>query len=102
MSQPKIGPRDDSRRQGSARRRSLRLLRHVWQREDRLTGSTVAEHEGATLAAHAHGLRQRGDRPVLLQEHLDWLQEAGFDAVCLHLHGHRALIAGAKRPGGTT
>lgn len=79
---------------------TLGLLQQVWQRQDRQLGSGVAQHEGATMAAHQRGLSERGDRPVLLQEHLAWLRDAGFDPVCLHMHGHRALIAGTKRPHG--
>lgn len=72
------------------------LLRLVWQRQDRLCGSDLTSHEGTDLADHQVRLDGRGDRPVLLQEHLRWLGDAGFCPTCLHLHANRALIAGCK------
>lgn len=69
-------------------------MRAVWERLDAVHGSGVAAHEGADLAAHEAAARERGDRPVLLDEHLAWLRSAGFDPACLHLHGNRALVAG--------
>lgn len=73
------------------------LLQPVWRRQDRLLGSRAAEREGADFAAHTATVAERGDRPVLLEEHLAWLRAAGFAPACLHLHGNRALIAG-RRP----
>jgi tRNA (cmo5U34)-methyltransferase len=73
-----------------------RVMRRVWERQDRVYGSAVAAHEGESFPAHEQVVRERGDRPVLLEQHLRWLREAGFDAACLHLHGNRALVAGIK------
>jgi len=41
-------------------------------------------------------LQRKEDYPASLEEHLDWLRRAGLSATCLHLHLHRALIAGKK------
>lgn len=41
-------------------------------------------------------LQNKEDYPASLEEHLDWLRCAGLSATCLHLHLHRALIAGKK------
>lgn len=73
-----------------------RVMRAVWERQDREHGSAVADREGASFVDHERIVRERGDYPVLLDQHLSWLREAGFEAVCLHLHGNRALIAGYK------
>lgn len=68
----------------------------VWQHQDNLYGSTVANHEGATFEEHERTVRERGDFPVLLDEHLKSLRETGFEAACVHSHGNRALIVGIK------
>jgi hypothetical protein len=53
--------------------------------------------EGATFEAHEQSVRTRGDQPATLEEHLQWLREAGFaEVACLHLHGNRALFAARK------
>lgn len=72
------------------------LFHTIWHRQDSLYGSVVANHEGTTFKEHERIVRDRGDFPVLLDEHLNWLRETGFEAACLHLHGNRALIAGIK------
>lgn len=72
------------------------VLRSVWERQDREYGSGVVEHEGRTFTDHARIVAARGDYPVLLQQHLQWLRDAGLGPVCLHLHGNRALLAGTK------
>ena len=41
-------------------------------------------------------LQDKEDDPASLEEHLGWLRRAGLSATCLHLHLHRALIAGKK------
>ncbi|MFB5189920.1 class I SAM-dependent methyltransferase [Alicyclobacillus fastidiosus] len=68
----------------------------VWARQDRLYESTVASHEGTSFEDHQRTVLDRGDYPVLLDEHLEWLRKSGFEAACLHAHGHRALIVGRK------
>ncbi|GMA60081.1 class I SAM-dependent methyltransferase [Alicyclobacillus fastidiosus] len=68
----------------------------VWTRQDELYDSTVASHEGASFEDHQRIVLDRGDYPVLLDEHLEWLRNFGFEAACLHAHGHRALIVGRK------
>jgi ubiquinone/menaquinone biosynthesis C-methylase UbiE len=72
------------------------VLHHVWQRQDALYQSTVAEHEGESFADHERIVLGRGDYPVLLDEHLAWLKQIGMDAVCVHLHGNRGLVVGVK------
>lgn len=72
------------------------LYRTLWQRQDRLYQSQVAVHEGETFLAHQTIVAERGDYPITLDEHLAWLNEAGFNATCLHLHGNRALFAARK------
>jgi len=42
-------------------------------------------------------LQDKEDYPASLEEHLGWLRLAGLSATCLHLHLHRALIAGKKK-----
>lgn len=74
------------------------VYRSVWSRLDRLYGSVLAGHEGDSFAEHERIVRERGDLPVGLTQHLEWLRASGFEAACLHLHGHRALIAGRKEP----
>lgn len=72
------------------------VMREVWLRQDDVYGSCVAPREGETFDNHERIVRDRGDYPVLLDEHLAWLKGSGFQAACLHLHGNRALIAGRK------
>ncbi|MCF8567473.1 class I SAM-dependent methyltransferase [Alicyclobacillus tolerans] len=72
------------------------LYRELWKRQDKLHDTTVASHEGATFQDHERIVRDRGDFPALLDDHLVWLRQAGFEAACLHAHGNRALIAGKK------
>jgi ubiquinone/menaquinone biosynthesis C-methylase UbiE len=72
------------------------VIQSVWARQDRVYGSTVKDHEGATFAEHEQRVRGRGDLPVGLEQHLIWLRGSGFEAACLHLHANRALIAGRK------
>lgn len=71
----------------------------VWDRLDRVRGSGSHTHtrEGDTFEAHEKSVSTRGDQPATLEEHLQWLREAGFDEVaCLNLHGNRALFAARK------
>jgi tRNA (cmo5U34)-methyltransferase len=72
------------------------VIQSVWARQDRLYESAVKDHEGATFADHERVVREHGDLPMGVEQHLIWLREAGFEAACLHLHGNRALIAGRK------
>ncbi|MFC7441700.1 class I SAM-dependent methyltransferase [Laceyella putida] len=72
------------------------LYQTLWQRQDRVYRSQVAPHEGETFVEHQAIVSGRGDLPVTLDEHLAWLNEAGFVATCLHLHGNRALFAARK------
>ncbi|MEO8287902.1 MAG: methyltransferase domain-containing protein [Chloroflexota bacterium] len=72
----------------------------MWRRLDRASGnnSTVHRREGDTFEAHERSVSTRGDQPATLEEHLQWLREAGFaEAACLDLHGNRALFAARKR-----
>jgi tRNA (cmo5U34)-methyltransferase len=42
------------------------------------------------------GLQYMEDYPASLEEHLDWLKEAGFSVGCLHLSLNRVLLAAVK------
>ena len=67
----------------------------VW---GRLAHIANVEWESApTYSEHLVELATRGDRPATLEQHLDWLREAGFEPACLHLHANRALIAARSR-----
>ena len=68
----------------------------LWKRQENVYGARLPE--GATFAEHGERVTARGDLPASLEQHLQWLREAGFSVACLHLHGNRALFA-AKREG---
>ena len=68
--------------------------RSVWRRlerlhDDRLVASSTYEGDSRDWAA-------KGEHPTTLEENLLRLRETGFAAVCLHLHGDRALFAARK------
>jgi len=72
----------------------------MWDRLDRERGIDPAmnRREGATFDVHELSVSTRGDQPATLDEHLQWLPEAGFvEVACLHLHGNRALFAARKK-----
>lgn len=73
-----------------------KVMQQVWERQDHKYDADVVRKEGESFSDHERIVRERGDFPVLLDEHLKWLREAGFEAACLHLHGNRALIVGRK------
>jgi len=52
----------------------------------------VTINEGLTYPQHVELLKQRGDDPASLKEHLDWLRDAGFLADCVYSYGNRALV----------
>jgi ubiquinone/menaquinone biosynthesis C-methylase UbiE len=52
-----------------------------------------------SYSEYAEQLRQAGDRPGSLQDHLRWFADAGMDATCLHAYGNRVLLAGRTRSG---
>jgi SAM-dependent methyltransferase len=66
----------------------------LWQRLDRIHGSRP--REGTTYEGHIESVARRGDLPITLEQHLQWLRETGFEAACIHLHGNRALFAARK------
>jgi SAM-dependent methyltransferase len=68
--------------------------RSIWRRQERVYNARP--HEGATLEEHIESVKTRGDVPVSLERHLDWLRDVGFEAACLHLHANRALFAARK------
>ena len=70
------------------------LYKSMWDRLDRV--HTGGLREGESLDEHREKVAARGDLPITLEQHLDWLREAGFEAACLHLHGIRALFAARK------
>lgn len=61
----------------------------VWDR--------VGADEGTSPEEHAEKLRAQGDQPVSLATELQWLDESGFDAACLHCVGNRAVLVGRRR-----
>ncbi len=69
------------------------LYKSIWARLDKIHSGL---DEGETYEEHVQRVAERGDVPISLEQHLDWLREAGFDVACLHLHGIRALFAGRK------
>jgi tRNA (cmo5U34)-methyltransferase len=66
----------------------------VWKRLERVHNANM--REGESFEQHEHIVNARGDLPISLERHLEWLREAGFEVACLHLHGNRALFAGRK------
>lgn len=72
------------------------LFVSLWQRVDHMTGSELTSHEGESYERHVDTTQARGDYPVLLEEHLAWLKDVGFEAACLQAYGHRALIGAVK------
>lgn len=73
-----------------------KVMHIVWERQDRVYGSEVAPHEGGSFEAHKQSVLDRGDYPITMAQNLAWLTSIGFDAFCVHVHGHRALIAAVK------
>lgn len=71
------------------------LYKSLWNRLDSIHKSR--SREGETFEEHVQRVAARGDLPITLERHLDWLREVGFEVACLHLHGNRALFAGRKR-----
>jgi tRNA (cmo5U34)-methyltransferase len=65
----------------------------VWRR----LGYSFEDDLALTYESYERELAAKGDMPATLDDHLKWLEQAGMSAVCLHLHGDRALIA-ARRP----
>jgi hypothetical protein len=76
--------------------RIWQVMHVVWERQDRLFHTHVSSHEGESFDAHARRVRERGDFPISLYQHLTWLKECGFDATCVHVHGNRGLLVGVK------
>ena len=66
----------------------------AWDRLDRAEGTRM--REGSTFEQHTSIVRDRGDQPAGLEEHLQWLRACGFDVAVLHLHANRALIVCRK------
>ena len=74
--------------------RLFSAYKSVWDRLVRMHSGRP--HEGETFEEHVQAIAARGDLPITLEQHLDWLREAGFEVACLHLHGNRALFAARK------
>ncbi len=72
------------------------LYQRLWQKVDALNHTALAAHEGDNYEEHIRRTRERGDYPVLLDEHLKWLKDEGFHAACLHAYGHRVLVGAVK------
>ena len=70
-------------------------FRLVWNRLE--TTQQTKIDEGSTYTKHVQLLKEKGDDPATLEEHLLWLRDAGFAAACVHLHGNRALIIGRPK-----
>ena len=69
-------------------------IRLVWDRLEVVHQTRISE--GLSYAEHARLVKERGDDPAGLEEHLVWLKNAGFHATCVHLHANRALIVAKK------
>lgn len=70
------------------------VYKAAWSRLNRVHGT--GKIEGETYQEHLESVRTRGDLPISLEQHLQWLRDASFEAACLHLHGNRALFAARK------
>lgn len=68
---------------------------HLWSAYQSLW-RLLNVQEGETYEEHIAQVAAQGDQPAPLEQHLRWLQDAGFEAACLHLHTNRALIAARK------
>jgi ubiquinone/menaquinone biosynthesis C-methylase UbiE len=66
----------------------------IWRRQERVYNAHP--REGSTFKEHVESVATRGDLPASLEEHLQWLRDAGFEAACLHLHANRALFAARR------
>jgi SAM-dependent methyltransferase len=66
----------------------------LWERLGRI--HNARPHEGGSFEEHTEKVAARGDLPITLEQHLEWLRETGFEAACVHLHGNRALFAARK------
>lgn len=71
------------------------VYQSVWGQLETQYGATI--QEGETYEEHLEVVASHGDQPASLEDHLEWLRNAGFEAACLHLHANRALIAARKR-----
>lgn len=65
-------------------------IRLVWDRLEAVHHTKISE--GSNYSQHIESLKENGDDPASLGEHMLWLKDAGFAATCVHLHGNRALI----------
>jgi tRNA (cmo5U34)-methyltransferase len=72
------------------------VYRSVWRWQDARYGSGVSGHEGADYEMHREIVRQRGDLPLSLPQHLALMQAAGLHGACIHASGLRALFAARK------
>lgn len=68
------------------------LYKSMWNRLERV-GMAKSGISGDEFLQR---LQHKEDYPASLEEHLNWLRQAGFEATCLHLHLNRAVIAGVK------
>ncbi|MCY0877291.1 MAG: class I SAM-dependent methyltransferase [Firmicutes bacterium] len=69
----------------------------LWSELDAVHHSTLLKHEGITPEEHEQTLVERGDMPVTVAKHIDWLTDIGFAADVLHAHAHRVLIGARKK-----
>ena len=70
-------------------------FRLAWNRLETTHQTEIGE--GSTYTEHVQLLKEKGDDPATLEEHLLWLRDAGFVAACVHLHGNRALVIGRRK-----
>lgn len=66
----------------------------LWQRLGRVYDTQI--NEGQSFTEHTVKISNSEDIPATVPQHLEWLDEIGFDAACLHLHGHRGLLVARK------
>ncbi|MFN8373322.1 MAG: class I SAM-dependent methyltransferase [Anaerolineae bacterium] len=74
------------------------VYQSLWRRLDVLHSGALAAHEGLTFVEHEGIVAERGDLPVTIEEHLQWMRAAGFETALLFVHTNRALFA-ARKPG---
>lgn len=66
----------------------------LWQRLGRVYDTQI--NEGQTFTEHTVKISNSEDIPATVPQHLEWLEDIGFEAACLHLHGHRGLLVARK------
>jgi ubiquinone/menaquinone biosynthesis C-methylase UbiE len=72
------------------------VYQSVWRRLDHVYNAQVSAAEGDTFGEHVRLVRERGDLPLDLVQHLRLMYSAGLSAAVIHAHGNRVLFAARK------